>query len=145
MFAGEFTHNVDAKGRIIIPAKFREQLGEHFMVANWFDGCLALFTMEGWEEFAKKLTSIPTNQKSSRFLQRTLLAGASEEESDKQGKVVLNQGHRTYADISKEVKIIGVGAHIEIWASDNWNSYAQSDEAEMTLEEAVEAIDGFSF
>ena len=85
MFVGEYSHNIDAKGRIIIPAKLREQLGEHFMITKGLDGCLSLYTMDGWKEFESKIASLPTNQKNARYLQRAFLSGAAEADPDKQG------------------------------------------------------------
>lgn len=144
MFVGEYAHNIDAKGRIIIPAKLREQLGEHFMITKGLDGCLAVYTMEGWKEFESKIASLPTNQKSARYLQRTFLSGAAEAEPDKQGKVLITPPHREFAALTKEVIIIGAGSHAEIWDAQKWAEYTQSD-VEMSLEDAAEALEGFNF
>ena len=144
MFVGEFTHNIDAKGRIIIPAKFCEQLGEQFMITKGFEGCLFVYPMDVWEELAENLSKLPSNQKSARFLQRTFLSGASEGEPDKQGKVLITQPHREYAALTKEVVIIGVSKRVEIWDAQRWQDYSH-DEEEMSVEEAAESLEEISF
>lgn len=144
MFVGEYSHNIDAKGRIIIPSKLREQLGEHFMVTKGFEGCLFVYPMDVWEELAENLSKLPSNQKSARYLQRTFLSGAAEAEPDKQGKVLITPPHREYAALTKEVVIIGVSKRVEIWDAQRWAEYTQSD-AEMTVEEAAESLEEISF
>ena len=144
MFVGEYSHNIDAKGRVIIPAKFREQLGEQFMITKGFEGCLFVYPMDVWEELADNLSKLPSNQKSARFLQRTFLSGAAEGEPDKQGKVLITQPHREYAALSKEVVITGVSKRVEIWDAQRWMDY-YSDEKEMSIEEAAENMEEISF
>ena len=144
MFVGEYSHNIDAKGRIIMPAKLREQLGEHFMVTKGFEGCLFVYPMDVWEELAENLSKLPSNQKSARYLQRTFLSGAAEAEPDKQGKVLITPPHREYAALTKEVVIIGVSKRVEIWDAQRWMEYSQSEE-EMTVEEAAESLEEISF
>ena len=144
MFVGEYSHNIDAKGRIIMPAKLREQLGEHFMVTKGFEGCLFVYPMDVWEELAENLSKLPSNQKSARYLQRTFLSGAAEAEPDRQGKVLITPPHREYAALTKEVVIIGVSKRVEIWDAQRWMEYTQS-EAEMTVEEAAESLEEISF
>ncbi len=144
MFVGEYSHNIDAKGRIIIPAKMREQLGEHFMVTKGFEGCLFVYPMDAWEELAENLAKLPSNQKSARSLQRKFLSGAAEAEPDKQGKVLITPNHREFAGLTKEVVIIGVSKRVEIWDAQRWADYTQSDE-EMSVEEAAESLEGISF
>ena len=144
MFLGKYSHNIDAKGRVIIPAKFREQLGEHFIITNGFEGCLFVYPMNEWEELSASLSKLPSNQKSARYLQRTFLSGAAEAEPDKQGKVLITPPHREYASLSKEVVIIGVSKRVEIWDAQRWLEYSQSEE-EMTVEEAAESLEEISF
>ena len=144
MFLGKYSHNIDAKGRIIIPAKFREQLGEQFVITNGFEGCLFAYPMNEWEELATSLSKLPSNQKSARYLQRTFLSGAAEAEPDKQGKVLITPPHREYAGLSKEVVIIGVSKRVEIWDAQRWLEYSQSEE-EMTVEEAAESLEEINF
>ena len=144
MFLGKYSHNIDAKGRVIIPAKFREQLGEQFIITNGFEGCLFVYPMNEWEELSASLSKLPSNQKSARYLQRTFLSGAAEAEPDKQGKVLITQPHREYAGLSKEVVIIGVSKRVEIWDAQRWLEYSQSEE-EMTVEEAAESLEEIIF
>ena len=129
-----------------MPAKFREQLGEQFMITKGLDGCLFVYPMHIWEEIADNLGKLPSNQKSARMLQRTFLAGASEAEPDKQGKVLITQPHRAHAGLTKEVVIIGVSKRVEIWDAQRWNSYCETnDEESMSAEEAAESIEAISF
>ncbi len=144
MFLGKYSHNIDSKGRVIIPAKFREQLGEQFIITNGFEGCLFVYPMGEWEELSASLSKLPSNQKSARYLQRTFLSGAAEAEPDKQGKVLITQPHREYAGLSKEVVIIGVSKRVEIWDAQRWLEYSQNEE-EMTVEEAAESLEEISF
>ena len=144
MFLGKYSHNIDAKGRVIIPAKFREQLGEQFIITNGFEGCLFVYHMNEWEELSASLSKLPSNQKSARYLQRTFLSGAAEAEPDKQGKVLITPPHREYAGLSKEVVIIGVSKRVEIWDAQRWAEYTQNEE-EMTVEEAAESLEEISF
>ena len=144
MFVGEYSHNIDAKGRIIIPAKFREHLGEQFMITRGFEGCLFVYPMDVWEELADNLSKLPSNQKSARHLQRVFLSGAAEAEPDKQGKVLITPNHREHAGLSKEVVIIGVSKRVEIWDAQRWRDYSQNEE-EMSVEEAAESIEEISF
>ena len=144
MFLGEYSHNIDAKGRIIIPAKFREQLGEHFVITKGFEGCLFVYPMQMWEELAENMGKLPSNQKSARFLQRMFISGAADGEPDKQGKVLITPAHREYAALSKEVTIIGVGKRVEIWDTQRWNEYSENEE-EMSIEEAAENLEEFNF
>lgn len=144
MFLGTYFHNIDAKGRIIMPAKFREKLGELFIITKGLDGCLFVYPMEEWENVSSRLAKLPSNQQSARFLQRTILAGAAEGEPDKQGKVLITPVHREFASLTKEVVIIGVSNRVEIWDAQNWQNYSQREE-EMTVEQAAESLEDLCF
>ena len=144
MFVGEYSHNIDSKGRVIIPAKFREQLGEQFMITKGFEGCLFVYPMDEWDELAEKLSRLPSNQKSARFIQRKFLSGAAEGETDKQGKVLITLPHREHACLTKEVVIVGVSKRVEIWDAQHWKDYIQSEE-EMSAEEAAESLEDICF
>jgi len=144
VFLGMYSHNIDAKGRIIMPAKFREKLGEQFIITKGLDGCLFVYPMDEWEDVSSRLAKLPSNQQNARFLQRTILAGAAEGEPDKQGKVLITQMHREYANLTKEVVIIGVSNRVEIWDAQNWQNYSQREE-EITVEEAAESLEDISF
>ena len=120
MFMGEYEHALDDKGRIIIPNKFREQLGEHFVMTLGSDGCLYIYPDEAWQEFAKKLSELP-GTKEARQAQRYFLAGAVECEPDKQGRVGIPQRLREHAGIMREVVSVGMLNKIEIWSRERWN------------------------
>ena len=107
MFMGEYNHNVDTKGRLIIPAKFRESLGERFVVTRGLDGCLFVYDNSEWETFEKKLQTMLMGRKDSRNYARFFLAKASEVEVDKQGRILIPQKLREYAGLEKDVVMVG--------------------------------------
>ncbi len=121
MFKGEYSHSIDAKGRLIIPSKFREALGDQFVVTKGFDGCLFVFDNEGWENFETKLQSLPMDKPEARTLSRFFIAGAIDAEVDKQGRILIPSNLISYAAIGKEAVIAGVGNRAEIWSSERWN------------------------
>ena len=122
-FSGEYQHSVDAKGRMIVPSKFRELLGESFMLTRGLDNCLFVYPKEAWEAFTQKLNQLPISNTNARQFVRFFLSGAVECELDKQGRILLPQNLRTYAGIKKDVSVIGVGERAEIWDSEQWNGY----------------------
>ena len=127
MFMGEYNHTIDAKGRLIIPSKFRELLGEEFVLTRGLDGCLYIYPMDEWESFEMKLRSLPLTNKNARDFVRFFLSGAIECEIDKQGRFLITGNLREYAKLEKDTVIIGVGTRIEIWDKEKWKSY-NSDE-----------------
>ena len=131
MFMGEYNHTIDAKGRLIIPAKFREVLGDEFVVTKGMDGCLFVFDNSEWQVFAEKLRSLPMIDKEVRQFTRFFLAGAASVEVDKQGRILLPSVLRDFAGITKDTVLIGVGSRIEIWSKDRWEgtvTYLDMDE-----------------
>ena len=130
MFMGQYNHTVDAKGRVFVPAKFREALGEQFVVTMGLDGCLFLYPQEQWESFAGQLQSLP-GTKEARQLQRYFLAGAAELEVDKQGRILIPAHLREHAELNKEIIFVGVLGKIELWSEERWkkNTFAGMDEA----------------
>jgi MraZ protein len=120
MFMGEYNHTIDAKGRLIIPSKFREALGDEFVVTKGMDGCLFVFDNSEWQSFAEKLHSLPVMDKEVRQFTRFFLAGAASLEVDKQGRILLPSVLREFADITKDAVLIGVGSRIEIWSRERW-------------------------
>ena len=131
MFMGEYNHTIDAKGRLIIPAKFREVLGDEFVVTKGMDGCLFVFDNSEWQVFAEKLRSLPMIDKEVRQFTRFFLAGAASVEVDKQGRILLPYVLRDFAGITKDTVLIGVGSRIEIWSKDRWEgtvTYQDMDE-----------------
>lgn len=127
MLIGEYEHSLDAKGRLIMPAKIREDIGEKFIITKGLDGCLFGFSQNEWNNFEEKLKTLPLTNKNARDFVRFFLSGAIECEIDKQGRFLIASNLREYATMEKEVIIIGVGTRIEIWNKDKWKIY-NSDE-----------------
>ena len=127
MLIGEFEHSLDAKGRIIMPAKLRESIGEKFVVTKGLDGCLFAFSLSEWTNFEEKLKSLPLSNKNSREFTRFFLSGASECEIDKQGRFLIPTNLRSIANLKKDIVIIGVGTRIEIWDKEKWEDYNSAD------------------
>ena len=139
---GEFNHSIDAKGRIIVPAKFREDLGEEFVVTLGLDGCLFLYPDSEWREFVEQLKHLPGNRQ-ARQLQRYFLAGATTCEVDKQGRILIPAKLREHAKLEKEVVFVGVLGKIEIWSKELWD--ANDDYGDMeTIAENMSEL-GISF
>ncbi|SFG26543.1 division/cell wall cluster transcriptional repressor MraZ [Oribacterium sp. WCC10] len=133
-FTGEYHHNLDAKGRLIIPAKFRDQLGMEFTVTRSLDGCLAMYASKEWEALEDKLNALPMTNEKARSLKRFLLGSANTCELDKQGRILIPQVLRDKAGLDKDITLLGVGDHIEIWDTDLYNEKYNFDD-----EEALEA------
>ena len=119
-YKGEYNHAVDVKGRLIVPAKFRELLGEHFVVTKGMDGCLWLFDEAGWNMLEGKIQALPVTNAKARQLSRFFLASAVDCEIDKQGRILIPQPLRTFAGLDKDATFVGVGGHIEIWDQAKW-------------------------
>lgn len=120
MFMSEYNHSIDAKGRLIIPSKFRETLGEEFVVSKGMDGCLFVYANEDWNAFEQKLTTLPLINKEARQFARFFLAGAAQVETDKQGRILVPANLREFAGLDKDVVLVGVGSRIEIWSREKW-------------------------
>lgn len=121
MFMGEFEHGLDEKNRIIIPNKLRDELGSNFVMTLGTDGCLFLYPIEGWQEFVEKLKKLP-GTKEGRDLQRFFMAGAADCEPDKQGRVMIPQKLRDYAEIKKDVVSVGMIDKIELWSKEKYEA-----------------------
>ena len=128
MFMGSYDHSLDAKGRMIIPSKFREALGEKFVITRSPDPCLCIYDYPSWERFVQKLTQLPYNTREQRQLVRFFMSNACEVEPDRQGRVLIPQKLREHAHIEKNVVLMGVGARIEVWDPDTFD-YIVVDEA----------------
>lgn len=128
MFMGEYKHNVDVKGRMIVPAKFREGLGDSFVVTRGLDKCLFAYPLEEWKVIEEKLKQLPLTKKDARAFTRFFFSGAIECEVDKQGRINIPQTLRNYADLEKECVVIGVSERVEIWANDKWEEYVEDSE-----------------
>ena len=127
MLIGEFEHNLDAKGRMIMPAKIRYDVGDTFVITKGLDGCLFGFSMNEWNNFEEKLKTLPLTNKNARDFVRFFLSGAVEAEVDKQGRFLIPSNLREYAELIKETVITGVGTRIEIWNKDKWKKYNSSE------------------
>lgn len=127
MLIGEYEHSLDVKGRLILPAKIREDMGDKFIVTKGLDGCLFGFSQNEWTNFEEKLKTLPLTNKNARDFVRFFLSGATECEIDKQGRFLITSNLREYATLEKDAIIIGVGTRIEIWNRKKWKSY-NSDE-----------------
>lgn len=141
MFMGEYKHNIDAKGRLIIPSKFRDQCDASVVVTRGFEGCLALYTEAGWQEYYNKLQTLPKNKKEVRSFVRMITSRASACEFDKLGRINIPSVLREVGDLSKECVIVGVGDHIEIWSQASWDAYY--NENKDNFDEISESLEGF--
>lgn len=128
MFMGEYKHNVDVKGRMIVPSKFREGLGDSFVVTRGLDKCLFAYPLDEWKVIEEKLKQLPLTKKDARAFTRFFFSGAIECEMDKQGRINIPQTLRNYADLEKECVVIGVSERVEIWANDKWEEYVEESE-----------------
>ncbi len=129
MFLGEYQHNLDTKGRVAIPSKFRQQLSGKAIITRGLDRCLFVFTEKEWEIFAQKIVAMPLALSNSRAFQRLLLAEATDAEVDKQGRVLIPIYLREYAHLKKETVITGLYKRFEIWDSESWKEYKSKTEA----------------
>ncbi|MDO4432488.1 MAG: division/cell wall cluster transcriptional repressor MraZ [Aerococcaceae bacterium] len=143
MLIGEFQHNIDAKGRLIMPAKFRSDLGTQFIVTKGLDGCLFGFPMESWATIQDKLKELPLARKDARLFVRSFYSAATEVELDKQGRINLPQNLIELAGIDKECYVIGVNDRIEIWSSERWDTYTH--EVDDQFEDIAETMIDFGF
>ncbi|GEA17089.1 MAG: transcriptional regulator MraZ [Moorella sp. (in: firmicutes)] len=142
MFMGEFQHTIDDKGRLIIPARFREELGEKFVITKGLDNCLFVYPMSGWAEMEQKLRSLPFTRSDARAFVRFFFSGATECELDRQGRILLPGNLREYAHLEREVVIVGVATRVEIWSRSLWEQYCQETAAQYeTLAEKIVDFD----
>ncbi|MCI9635672.1 MAG: division/cell wall cluster transcriptional repressor MraZ [Hungatella sp.] len=139
MFMGEYNHTVDAKGRLIVPSKFREQLGDEFVVTKGLDGCLFVYENTEWKILEEKLKKLPLTNANARKINRFFLAGAALCEVDKQGRILLPAVLREFAGIGKDAVMVGVGNRIEIWSKESWMSANVYDD----MDEIAESMEGF--
>ena len=138
MFMGEYNHTIDTKGRVIVPSKFRETLGEEFVVTKGLDGCLFVYDNQEWTAFEEKLKALPITNKDARAFVRFFLAGAAGVEVDKQGRILLPASLREFAALEKDVVLIGVGSRIEIWSRERWEDTASFDDMDTIAEHMAE-------
>ena len=123
MFYGEYRHTMDEKSRLAIPARFRPSLPTETMVARWLDSCAAIFPPAQWRDVTEKLARIPTGDAAGRALRRFITSSAYPVEFDRQGRAVIPQGIREWADLSGEVVVVGNDDHVELWNPQRWATY----------------------
>ena len=127
MFIGEYNHSLDDKGRIIIPSKFREELGDEFVITKGLDSCLFVYPNDEWKILEDKLKTLPLTNKDARAFVRFFFSGASECSLDKQNRVLIPPNLRIHSELEKDAIIIGVSTRIEIWSKDKWTEYTEDD------------------
>lgn len=130
---------MDSKGRVIMPSKFREGLGDTFIITKGLDECLFVYSLSEWERIEHKLKELPLNKKDARAFMRFFFSGASQCELDKQGRVLIPQNLREYASLKKDLMIIGVSTRVEIWSLDKWQKYV--DDTDVSFEEIAENLE----
>ena len=134
MLIGEYEHSLDVKGRIIMPSKFRDDIGDKFIVTKGLDGCLFAFSKEEWKKFEEKLSTLPISNKDARSFTRFFFAGAIDCELDKQGRFLISANLREFAEFKKDVVIVGMNSRVEIWSKEKWedcnNNLSADDIAE---------------
>lgn len=138
MLIGEYQHNIDAKGRVAVPTKFRDDLGMRFYVTKGLDGCLFVLQQSEWEKLEEKIRQMPISK--ARTIQRFFFSGAAEVQPDKQGRILIPQPLREHASLNKEVTFIGTGNRVEIWDSAKWTSF-NSSITEDSIEEAMDFLE----
>lgn len=123
MFMGQYSHGIDEKGRLIVPSKYRDELGKEFVVTKGSEGCLFVYPMKEWEKIEKQVKEMALNGKEGRKFIRMFFSSAALLELDKQGRVLIPALLKEHAGLDKEVCLIGSVSHIEIWDKDRWNDY----------------------
>jgi MraZ protein len=138
MFMGEYQHSIDSKGRLFIPARFREGLGDSFILTKGLDRCLFVYSHQEWAIIEQRLKSLPVTRADARAFARLFFSGAAECEADKQGRILIPAGLREYAQLEKEVVILGISARVEIWSKAAWEGYSSG--AAASYEETAEKL-----
>jgi len=132
MFMGEYHHSIDEKGRIIIPSKFRTELGDKFIITRGIENCLFAYPEHEWNKIVEKLNQLPFTKKDARNFTRFFLSGATVVEFDKQGRININSPLITYADLEKECVVVGVGERLEIWSEQAWDNFFDTNQDNMS-------------
>lgn len=132
MFMGEYHHSIDEKGRIILPAKFRQELGKEFVVTRGLEQCLFVYSLQEWQKIVDKLNRLPFTKKDARNFSRFFLSGATVVELDKQGRINIASSLTSYAGLTKDCIVIGVGERLEIWNEKSWNEFLNANLEDMS-------------
>ena len=142
LLIGTYEHNMDAKKRVIMPAKFREDIGDKFYLTVGFDGCIRGYSESEWEKYKARFDGLPESNINARKIRRVILANSTECEVDKQGRIIIPPNLLKHANLVKETVIIGQSSYIEIWAKENWNVY-QPEEDDINLEDLIGSLSEF--
>ncbi|MFW6282921.1 MAG: division/cell wall cluster transcriptional repressor MraZ [Minisyncoccales bacterium] len=140
MFIGEYSHKIDNKRRVAIPAKFREKIGEKAVIAKGIDNCLVLYTLESWKKEAEKLENIPNGKRAARTYARVKLASASDVKIDNTGRILIPDYLKDYANLKKKVAILGLSNRIEIWDEKTWKEFKRKNPVE-DIAQGLEDLD----
>ena len=138
MFIGEYQHSIDSKGRIIIPSKFRDELGDVFIMTKGLDNCLFVYPKEEWKIVEEKLKLLPLTRKDARAFVRFFFAGATECELDKQGRILIPNNLREHCKLEKDAVVIGVSNRVEIWSKEEWIKF--NSDANISYEDVAEKM-----
>jgi MraZ protein len=138
---GEYRHTIDAKGRLIVPSRFREELGDCFVITRGLDNCLFVYPQREWVLIERKLKALPFTKADARAFMRFFFSGAVEVEQDRQGRVLIPSNLRDYAGIKRDVVVIGVSNRVEVWSQENWEEY--TDESRLSFEQVAEKMVDF--
>jgi MraZ protein len=138
VFIGEYFHTIDTKGRVIVPSKFREDLGEKFIVTKGLDHCLFVYPQEEWKSLENKLKKLPLTSRDARAFVRFFFSGATECELDKQGRITIPTNLRKHGKLDKEVVTIGVSSRVEIWSKEQWELYNET--ADLSYDDIAEKM-----
>lgn len=141
MFTGEYQHTLDGKGRVIIPSRLRDGLGDRFVITRGLDQCLFVYPNSEWVRLEQKLKQLPFTKSDSRAFTRLFFSGAMEVEADKQGRILIPNNLREYAGIEKEVMFIGVSNRVEVWSEEAWKGYFE--QANENYEDLAEKLVDF--
>ncbi|ABR49038.1 MraZ protein [Alkaliphilus metalliredigens QYMF] len=139
MFIGEYNHSIDSKGRLSVPSRFREELGDRFILTKGLDNCLFVYSMDEWKVLEDKLKKLPLTNRDARAFVRFFFSGATECELDNQGRIRIPNNLRSHAYLEKEVIVIGVATRIEIWSSDQWGQY--NDDSNLSYDEIANRME----
>lgn len=142
MLMGEYNHTIDAKGRVTIPAKFRCELGDHFVVTRGLSKCLSAYSYERWQKIEDNLSKISLTNKAGMKLTRLILGNAIECEVDKLGRILISQALRSKAELDKDIVLVGLGDRIEIWNKADWDEVNSEDAFDNMTDEELEALEG---
>lgn len=139
---GEYHHNVDEKARLVLPSKFRDELGDEFVITRGLEGCLFIYSKEDWKKIVDKLNKLPFTKKDARTFLRFFMAGASYVSLDKQGRIAIPSPLLSYANLKKECVVIGVNDRIEVWSKASFDEYFKENEENIS-DLAEDLFNGF--